>query len=180
MLVKRYEWSENFRAKADAQSVGKAIEQLREKFDRKNDELLPCELVASAADPESPLHNLFTWDDGKAARLYRDSEARLILRSIRVVIVSRGDEKRIIGNVAVRTESSGSGKAYVPTSLAVHKDNLRKQMIDDAIRGLDGWRSRYEQLHGAKDALDHVERAIGALKKIRAEVQKPAAVSVSL
>jgi hypothetical protein len=43
------------------------------------------ELVVDAArDPDSPLHEFFTWDNDEAAEKHRLNEARSLIRSIRV------------------------------------------------------------------------------------------------
>jgi hypothetical protein len=57
--------------------------------------LTPDAVVEAAADPDSPLHCHFTWDDEEAAALYRVEQARMLIRSVRV------DLK--IGQAVVRT-----------------------------------------------------------------------------
>jgi hypothetical protein len=178
MSVKRYEWSENFRVKADPQAAGKAIERLGKRLGRDIEGISAADLVAEAAKPESPLHELFTWDDSEAARLHRESEARLVLRSIRVVVVSSGAEQTFIGRVAVRTEDSGAGRVYVPMSLAARNESLRNQMIDAAITGLKGWQERYRQLSGAAEALDHIDQAVASLVEAKRKAAKPMQVAV--
>ncbi len=42
--------------------------------------LSPDEMVKSAKDPKNPLHKYFEWDPSKAARKYREYQAREILR----------------------------------------------------------------------------------------------------
>lgn len=51
--------------------------------------LTPKNTVDRARDPASPLHAHFTWDDGEAAELYRQQEARAIIRVVKVEITFR-------------------------------------------------------------------------------------------
>lgn len=47
--------------------------------------LEPTFVVEAARSEDSPLHELFEWDDGMAAEKYRLEQARHLIRSVRVV-----------------------------------------------------------------------------------------------
>lgn len=49
--------------------------------------LTPDAVIEDARDPDSPLHDLFEWDDSKAAHEYRRVTARSFIRSIEVRII---------------------------------------------------------------------------------------------
>lgn len=42
------------------------------------------QVIAEAADPQSPLHSAFEWDRDKAARKYWEAQARELIRSFKV------------------------------------------------------------------------------------------------
>lgn len=48
----------------------------------------PEHVVDAARDPESPLHGYFEWDDVEAAEAHRRDQARALLRSWRIRVVT--------------------------------------------------------------------------------------------
>lgn len=164
MSVIRYKWSDGSRFQADPAPIGKAIDKLGKRLGKDFEGLTAEDVVSEASKTSSPLHGLFTWDDAEAASEYRKSQARLVLRSIEIVILSTGKEQTFVGRVAVRTEPGGE-RTYVPTTLAARQESLRSQMVGDAIAGLTGWKRRYESLAGASTAITLVEQAIESLEQ---------------
>ena len=71
----------------NAQTVGEELARLTAKYG-----MLTAEVILREAEPEdAPLHPAFEWDDSKAAREYRLSQARYLARSTReFVIIERG------------------------------------------------------------------------------------------
>jgi hypothetical protein len=58
--------------------------------------LVPETVVRVAADPGSPLHSQFEWDDGKAGHAYRIEQARRLIRAVRLIVIT---ETRTISTV---------------------------------------------------------------------------------
>lgn len=48
--------------------------------------ITPAQIVAFAADPKTALHSRFTWDNGEAARKWREREAGQLLRFTMTVL----------------------------------------------------------------------------------------------
>lgn len=48
--------------------------------------LTPAAVVEDAVDEASPLHSYLTWDDSEAAHKQRLSEARRLIRSVRIIV----------------------------------------------------------------------------------------------
>lgn len=48
--------------------------------------LTPAAVVDAARDESHPLHDRFEWDDSKAAEAHRLNQARVLIRSVRVVV----------------------------------------------------------------------------------------------
>lgn len=65
-----------------------AQEKIRELAERNGGTITPAEVVEAAKDVTSPLHTYFTWDDSEAACKYREDEARVLIRSVRIVITT--------------------------------------------------------------------------------------------
>lgn len=144
-------------------------------------ELTPSNVIATARDPQSPLHAHFEWDDDVAARAYRlDQAGRLIIRA-RVRILPPDPESlkpvrvraRIEPPVPLRVPLPGAYKQ--PTERAVCGAEERRQvtaearehvdpiaaiaLVKDALRELVALRRRYAHLvelgdvHAAIDAI---------------------------
>lgn len=96
--------------------------------------LTPAAVVEDAMNEESPLHSYFEWDDNEAARKYRLTQARRLIRSVEVVIVS---DKRIMSTVAyVRDPDAGQKEAgYTPTiSLMDDRERARAAILNEVSR----------------------------------------------
>jgi hypothetical protein len=54
----------------------------------KHGQLTPALVVKDAKNPKSPIHREFDWDDGSAAARWREEQARQLIRSVTVTIVT--------------------------------------------------------------------------------------------
>ncbi len=54
--------------------------------DQNNGQLQAEQVVAAASDLSHPAHDLFEWDDAKAAAAQRLSTARVLIRTIRITV----------------------------------------------------------------------------------------------
>lgn len=68
--------------KADTEAVRAAVLALEDAKGR----ITPDRVLRAAADPKSPLHGEFEWNDGKAAHAYRIDQARRLIVSVRVTV----------------------------------------------------------------------------------------------
>lgn len=50
--------------------------------------IAPEEVVAAAAPPTSPIHDLFEWDDSKAAHAHRLSQARKVITDFEFIVTT--------------------------------------------------------------------------------------------
>lgn len=139
----KFAWTSGAHIKADAQSVGEELTRLQ----RDNGERLTPRIVVDAARPvESPLHPAFEWDDVRAAELFREDQARHVIRCVRVV-KQDGDAtklQRVFVNV-VETTADGEENAYVPMARIASDADLYRQVLERAAADLRAWESRYDQ-----------------------------------
>lgn len=143
-MSKKFSWKDGARFKVDADTVGQELERLYNKHD-----LVTAEILLDAArDEDSPLHNLYEWDDSIAAEKWRKHQSRTILYSLRVTEVD-GDKPRIM-NVAIRLEDGRRG--YQKTSIAVQDKTLWEQVMDDTRKDLMGVQERLENLIAVETA----------------------------
>lgn len=92
MNVKQhYTWSNPFfEGMADANKVAAELD----KIEQKNGDLQPADIVKFARNKRTELHKLFTWDDQEAARMQRESTARNVVRSLRIVVHEHHEPER--------------------------------------------------------------------------------------
>jgi hypothetical protein len=153
-----YQWRPGAGIKVGAKVAGQRLEELRETHGGK---LSPAAVVEDARSRVSPLHRAFQWDDSKAAKEHRLWQARHLINSL-IVVVKGGNSpesqrpKRAFVSV-VRNKS----RSYTARASALSEEDLRRQMVEQAIRELLSWRSR----HGDLDELARVHRVIDAMAR---------------
>lgn len=139
----RYAWKPMAFVNGDAQAVGERLAWLQ----RNNGERLTPRVVLDDARPvESPLHQCFEWDNTRAAELYREDQARAVLRSIRVIKQdgeTQRAERMFVNVVEVIDEEEQHG--YVPLARVLSDAELFKQMCQQAARDLSAFEDRYSQ-----------------------------------
>lgn len=89
MARKKYGFVEGWRGKGNPQAVGEELEKLRKKHKKLTTEIV----VKEAKHKKSPLHQLFPWDDARAAHLHRLKVARTIIRA--VVVIEHNKRERV-------------------------------------------------------------------------------------
>lgn len=135
--------------------------------------ITPEAVVAAARPKNSALHRYFEWRDKDAAHQFRLAQARALLRSIRVEIVTdrrtlviprytrdpaRGDEQGYISHDALRTDP-GNARALVLYEFARAAGNLRRaQDIADSL-GVD--LGVGPQVSRLLRILDRIRQAVG-------------------
>ena len=108
-----------------AQDAGEELERIQQCHGK----VTPDIVVDEARPTDSPLHNVFEWDDEKAAENYRHSQASVLIRSIEVVKPEGNTEPVFIH---VQTE-----KAYLPSQAVVQDFNLFDSAKRAAEKRLD-------------------------------------------
>lgn len=130
--------------KARAQEIGEYLETF-------GDQVTAEEIVEDASRKASPLHDLFQWDNTKAAHLYRMQQARNILGHIEIRLTVEGGE---IGESAfinfTATDVDVSEEESPPTGYhslaAVARDRrLYEAQKAKLKRELESLRQRYRQ-----------------------------------
>lgn len=146
MQEQRYEFKPAARIPkgVNAQACGERIESLRLK---RGGHLEESVLVDDARDPKSPLHRVFEWDDTEAARQHRLEQARHLLRSITVIIVT--PEEKVVeatAFVSTPTPRNPNRSTYTSTEYALSQPDLRKELLKAALRDLIAVRRKYAEL----------------------------------
>lgn len=153
----QYKWAQGTRSKGlSAEVAGTTLESIRVACDGK---LVPSAVVAWAEPETSPIHNWFEWDDGEAATLYREQQAREIIRSVVVVVEDKGKTHEPVRAFVHVLHPGDDQAAYTSIETAMSDDDLREQVIGRAMKELTAWRKRYAQyreLAAVFDAMDSI------------------------
>ncbi len=135
-------------------------------FLRKHNGVAVAEDLVDYARPiNSPLHPYFTWDDTKAAELFRKMEARQILR---VAVEYLPDSKNgAYLPVRVTTHLSTDERGYRATVDVLSDEHLRKQLIADALRDAEAFQRRYAKIADLSGVIAEVGKVTAKLKGAR-------------
>ena len=136
-----------------------------------NGRLSPQILLDHARDPSSPFHEDFEWNDDAAADKYRLVQASVMIRRWKGSIIRIDQEAKTISFQPVRRVQSpraerGSGRSsYVTVEDIMADPELRKDMLQTALKELQSYRRRYSELSELAEvwaALDTVAASLGA------------------
>ncbi len=127
----------------------------------------PEEVLNACELPDAPpeLKKHFEWNDKKAAKRYRINQARQILRSIHVVILTDGKpvESRAYHAVVPTGEPN---RRYVPMQVVWNRPDYTTQVIEAARVEMESWIARYQSyqklavaVRAAKGILNKIPRA---------------------
>ena len=117
----------------------------------------PEELVRAAKNKRSPVHKLFQWDDRAAAHEHRLLQARVIVNSLQVEIITPQGKP---GHVIAFIRSSDHGR-HVATLEATSEEVT--EAMQECWRDMLNFRARYKNLEIAStviSAIDDVNRRL--------------------
>jgi hypothetical protein len=110
------------------------VAEIIRSLERDHGRLLPADVVTAAADPESPLHDHFTWDDTAAAIRYRLFQARALIRTVKLEITVHEVPLSVVCYVRdPELDSKHSGYRNV-MALRSEEDNARAAIVDEMKR----------------------------------------------
>lgn len=160
MKVKAYHFKPASRLpRKRAAEIGRYLGRLSERNQRR---LTPEIVVADARHRGSPLHSLFEWDDTAAAEAYRLWQARHLLKSVTVVYRDVTPKRstypiRAFVNVKSVEEDTDDDRIYISTARGMKDEQYREQIIAQALREAETWRSRYLLYHELAEICEAIE-----------------------
>lgn len=140
----------------------KVIDELR-RIESERGLLIPSEVVEAARPATSPLHPHFEWDDSAAAEKYRIDQARNLIR-VCVEYVGNGDSRRKIDAFVSLSTDRATGGGYRSMTHVLAMDNLRAQLIEDAILDMDRFRAKYASVAELVDVFASMNTARSELR----------------
>jgi hypothetical protein len=143
----KYKWKTHGLGGVSAQIVGDEISRLEKEA---NGALLPATVVQAARPMKSPLHPCFEWDNSKAAKAYREQQAREILRKIVVVYENdKGEQEEIRAFVSIRDDNDEAGY-YTSTARLVDDDELLGNVLEQILSELIAIKNKYAQFRDSR------------------------------
>lgn len=139
------------------------------KLEKRNGCIKPADVVDEARPESAPLHPHFTWDDTAAAELFRQDEARAIIRSVRIIrtdmpIQEQECVRAVVHVNATDTETKFEGAGYIGINRAIRNIDYRQQLLTTAKAEIISWQRRYADLLKFSGANEALETLVGGLK----------------
>lgn len=122
------------------------ILKLKKSLGIKRSGVLQAEQVVQAARNEKKypyLHSYFEWDDGLAACQYRLWQAQHLLVSVQIIA---RDRKPIQVFVSLESDRKNPGGGYRETEYVLSQKDLREELLQQAWKEFNYWRSKYERI----------------------------------
>lgn len=136
------------------ESVSEKFLALSEMY-RRDGFLTPASVKDEASDPSSVLHDAFEWDDAVAGDRYRLQQARELIKTYRVKVVSSSSNEVVSVRAFVHEKATGS---YAPVADVV-ADPVRRAAQSERLKvEIAGWRQRaksFDEFAAVVDAIDH-------------------------
>jgi hypothetical protein len=154
-----YTWRKGFRGARGykAETVGVALEQVRITH---AGQLRPEDVVAAARAKRHPLHGYFTWDDAKAAEMYRVREARGIIGAVQVTTQPPGeDEEPRVTRAYYHIQGAEGAPRYATVRDVMDDPDLRRELVESVLVELRALKAKYKmlrELSAVWDAIDSV------------------------
>lgn len=152
--------------KADPEAVYAELESLR-----KTGGLTVRRVLEVAEDPANPLHPMFEWDDAQAAALFREEQARRVLRSI-TVQVNDEPPRRVYAHVPA---ARGEG-FYERQEIVVQHVDMFALALNEALSDVRAAQERVGELRrlseGKEDRIAVIAIASQALATAQEAVQR--------
>jgi len=153
----------------------RVVERLRE---LENDgRLQPADVLTDARNADSPLHSHFEWDDGAAAERYRLSQARALIRSVKINVTVRDMPLSVVGYVRDPELQDTRDPGYRNVlQLRTEEDSARAAIIEEMKRVANAARRArtLAAVLGLTDQIEEIERIAQSVNE-RMTLTEPAA-----
>lgn len=131
--------------------------------------LRAVDVVREAADPASPIHDRFTWDDTEAGHQWRLQQARQLIRYVVGQIVANNQPREFRVYVSLmqdRTQQDGGYRVMVDV---MSLPAWRAQLLTEALAEMRRFQIRFHEL----TELSNVFAAIAAAQAQHRQQQGP-------
>lgn len=118
--------------------------------------ITPEAIVEYARNENTELHKCFQWDDAKAAENWRKQQARLIVKSLVVVVQKSETEVQTYRLI----EHDDTEKEYRPIVFTVRNDDEYSRLLKQAKAELAQFRQRYKKIAELAEVIEEIEKIL--------------------
>lgn len=116
--------------------------------------LLPTKVVEAARPKSSPLHSRFEWDNSEAAENYRLWQARQLIRVIVETVPGMSGTTEVFVSLS---KDRVDGRGYRVTTEVCRDEDLRAQLLEDALTELEIFKLKYRRLKELAEVFEAIE-----------------------
>lgn len=146
-----YSWK-NYGYSVDANVVGKEFEKIEKQYGS----LTNVNVLDSAKSEESPIHNLFEWDDSVAANKYRLNQATVLICNLACEVETKEEKKLVVRAYHDISESTTRG-TFVNVEAAFKNVDSREIVLKRALNELVAFKTKYENLQELTSVFDVID-----------------------
>lgn len=167
--IYHYEWLDRFRSPVSAEVAAAELQRI----ELAEGGLTPRAVVDASRPEDAPLHDMFEWDNERAADSWRLDQARKAISSLRLVVRENAPPVPAFASVRVSEidgalhETEGSGHEPKPTFVNIvsvdSNADLRLSFLWGELRNIEGCLARtaiYEELEPLRNAAREVRRVL--------------------
>ena len=121
----------------------KVKEELQALVDKYGGSVTPRQVVEFAENADTALHGCFDWEDTEAARKWRLHQARQLLRVAVIVLPEQKEPVRAFVSLYPDRKANTGYRSMVAV---LNDDQMREQMLRDAMIELQTFRKKYSRL----------------------------------
>jgi len=147
-----YQYKTGYFNKVPAQVAGEEINRLY-----KEGKSQPKDIVDASRPEDAPLHPAFEWNDSIAAELYRQTQAREIIRHI-VTVEETEAEEPVFVRAFFKIDPEES--VYEPTIVIMNDEEKRKQLLALAKKELSAFKAKYNTLKELSEVMSVIDKVI--------------------
>lgn len=148
-----FEWKLPGLYPVPAQDAGQELDRIY----RERGQLSPTDIVDESRPETAVLHPCFEWRDTVAAELYREQQARGIVRCIITTAETKQGEP-----VQVRAIVKAAG-TYRPLTVVLETPDMEQEMLQNALRDMIAFQEKYSALTSLGPVFDAIEAVKPAL-----------------
>ena len=123
------------------------LREVVQSLERKHGLVRPSDLLEVAQNPESPIHDLFEWDDTEAAKKFRQIQAGKLIVSVK--IETPEGRKQEFYQVQVNPFSAYASVAHMQSD-----EELHQRAVKNALNEIDHWNRKYQELSELEGIVD--------------------------
>lgn len=147
-----YQYKTGYFSKVPAQVAGEEINRLYSAGKSS-----PKDIVDASRPEDAPLHPAFEWNDSVAAELYRQDQARCLVRHI-VTVKEVENEEPVYVRAFFKIDPEES--TYEPTFVIMSDEEKKKRLLELAKNELKQFKTKYNTLKELAKVMKAIDETI--------------------